>query len=160
MMKSVWKREESAAAKKIAPKGVLIAVGDNAVDEAVIRAACMLSRGSKRPLYAVHVIEMPWTQAVDESPAGETVIRADKVLDRAAAAAASTGVTLEPELLQARTAGPAIVDEAVARDCNLILLGLPYKQLHGTCTLGDTVPYVLEHSPVEVWVIRGVPPLG
>jgi nucleotide-binding universal stress UspA family protein len=156
-MVKVWKRDESSArAQKV--RGVLIAVGNNEVDSAVIRAACMLTKGSRRPLYAVHVIEMPWTQAVDDAPDGAVVVQADSVLDRAVVAAAATGVKLEPELLQARTAGPAIVDEAIARDCELILLGLPYKRQHGSCTLGDTVPYVLEHSPIEVWVIRGAVP--
>ncbi|MDP9381760.1 MAG: universal stress protein [Chloroflexota bacterium] len=153
----VFKRDETGT-RSTKLQGVLIAIGDNEVDSAVIRAACMLTRGTKRPLYAVHVVEMPWTQAVDEAPDSDVVLRADGVLDRAVAAAAAAGVKLEPELLQARTAGPTIVDEAVARDCDLILLGLPYKQQHGMCTLGDTVPYVLEHSPVEVWVIRGAVP--
>lgn len=156
-MQKVWKRD-AAAAKSPKLQGVLIAVGDNELDEAVIKAACTLVRGTKRPTYAVHVVEMPWTQAVDDTPDAEAVLRADAVLEQAAAAASASGLKLEPELLQARMAGSAIVDEAVARDCNLILLGLPYKRLHGACTLGDTVPYVLEHSPVEVWVIRGTPP--
>ncbi|MDP9353111.1 MAG: universal stress protein [Chloroflexota bacterium] len=156
-MQKVWKRDD-ASARNAKVQGVLVAVGNNDLDTSVIKAACMLSKGSKRPIYAVHVIEMPWTRAVDEAPEGQEVVQADLVLQRAVEAAAASGVKLEPDLLQARTAGAAIVDEATARDCNLILLGLPYKRLHGACTLGDTVPYVLEHSPIEVWVIRGAPP--
>ncbi len=136
---------------------MLVAVGGNKLDDAVIRAAAMEIKGSKRPLYAVHVIEIPWTEAVDNAPSVGEVISADTILENATIMATRHGLKLEPELLQARTAGAAIVDEAAARDCSLILLGLPYKREHTEFCLGDTIPYILEHSPVEVWIIRGVP---
>lgn len=155
-MQRLRKREAQAAART-ETHGVLVAVGGNALDEAVIRAATMEVKGTKRPLYAVHVIEIPWTEPVDNAPSVEEVIHADTILENATALANKYGHKLEPELLQARTAGAAIVDEAAARDCSLVLLGLPYKREHTEFCLGDTIPYVLEHSPVVVWVIRGVP---
>jgi nucleotide-binding universal stress UspA family protein len=151
------RKRDAQAAARTETHGVLVAVGGNALDEAVIRAATMEVKGTKRPLYAVHVIEIPWTEPVDNAPSVEEVIHADTILENATALANKYGHKLEPELLQARTAGAAIVDEAAARECSLILLGLPYKREHTEFCLGDTIPYVLEHSPVEVWIIRGVP---
>lgn len=136
-------------------RGVLVAVGGNDLDSHVIQLACGLVKGTKIPLYAVHVIEMPWSEAVDASPIDEVTTLADRVLDQAARTAAALGYRLEPELLQARSAGAAIVDEATDRNCDLIIVGLPYKREHGVFTLGVTAPYILEHSPVHVWLIRG-----
>lgn len=135
---------------------MLVAVGGNELDPEVIRIACGLVKGTRTPMYAVHVIEMPWSEAVDESPGDRVTSEADTMLEGASSTASHCGYRLEPELLQARSAGAAIVDEATARDCDLIIVGLPYKKEHGVFTLGDTVPYVLEHSPLPVWVIRGV----
>ena len=149
------RKKDGVGAPGIPTRGVLVAVGGNELDDNVIRLACGLVKGSKVPMYAVHVIEMPWSKAVDASPGDRATIKADSVLEHATSTASTCSYRLEPELLQARAAGAAIVDEADARNCDLIIVGLPYKREHGSFCMGDTVPYVLEHSPVPVWVIRG-----
>lgn len=153
----IIKRRDDTAPKQTGLRGVLVALGGNELDSHVMTVASGLVKGSKTPLYAVHVIEIPWSEAVDSPPDQHTTEAADRVLLQAEKIAALVGFKLEAELLQARTAGPAIVDEAAVRNCDLIVIGLPYKRVHGHFTLGDTVPYVLEHSPVQVWVVRGVP---
>jgi len=149
-----WRREEHPAGiDKF--RGILVAIGDNPMDEAVVKFACWLTKGTKTPIYAVHVIEMPWTEPVDASPDEDVSMRADKVLERAQAIADSIGARIDLDLLQARTAGTAIVDEATARDCDLIVVGLPYKRKHGEYYMGTTIPYILEHAPMKVIVLRG-----
>lgn len=59
-----------------------------------------------------------------------------------------------PELLQARTAGAAIVDEAIERDCDVIIMACKLRQHLGQPTLGDTVNYVLRTAPCEVILTR------
>ena len=149
------RRKDDSGSRGSNLRGVLVEVGGNELDGHVIQLACSLVKGTKTPLYAVHVIEMPWSDAVDDSPADRITMLADRALDRATSTAAGVGYKLEPELLQARAAGAALVDEAADRDCDLIVVGLPYKTRHGLFTMGTTVPYVLEHSPVLVWVVRG-----
>ncbi|MDP2728276.1 MAG: universal stress protein, partial [Dehalococcoidia bacterium] len=61
---------------------------------------------------------------------------------------------VETELLQAREVGPAIVDEAIERGVDLILLGVPYKKRFGEFNMGRVAPYVLKNAPCRVWVIR------
>ncbi len=153
-MQRVWRRDE--AGRKIGTlRGVLVAVGGNPLDAHVLRMTCSMLKGTKTPLYAVHVIEMPWTDAVDSTPEEEVSIEADRLLEHASEVVSECGYKVETELLQARAAGAAIVDEAAARGCDLIVVGLPYKREYGEFSMGETVPYVLEHSPVPVWVIRG-----
>jgi nucleotide-binding universal stress UspA family protein len=54
------------------------------------------------------------------------------------------------DVLQAREVGPAIVDEAVERGVNLILMGIRYKRRFGQFSLGNVVPYVLKNAPCPV----------
>ena len=56
----------------------------------------------------------------------------------------------ETEALQAREAGPAIIDEAVEREVDLILMGVKYKRRFGQFSLGNVVPYVLKNAPCPV----------
>lgn len=60
---------------------------------------------------------------------------------------------METDVLQAREAGPAIIDEAVERDVSLILMGVKYKRSFGQFSVGSVVPYVLKnaHCPVILY---------
>jgi nucleotide-binding universal stress UspA family protein len=62
------------------------------------------------------------------------------------------------ELLQARAAGPAIIDEAIERDADAIVMTAAIHRKHGRPTLGETTDHVLLHAPCEVVVIRTVSP--
>jgi nucleotide-binding universal stress UspA family protein len=123
-------------------------------DLPVVQFACELARPLKAELFAVHVIEVDWTRDLSESLPGSRE-RASAILDLAEAEAERNHVNLRTQLLQARDIGAAIVDEAAELAADLIILGLPYrKKLGGDFHFGQVVPYVLENSPVEVWVLR------
>ncbi len=54
-----------------------------------------------------------------------------------------------------RDVGAALVDEAVAIDADVILLGLPYRtRLGGDFAIGRTIPYVFQNAPCRVVVVR------
>ncbi len=66
-----------------------------------------------------------------------------------------SGCRLETTLIQARDVGAALVDEAVALQADLIVVGLPFrKKFGGDFAIGRTVPYVLQNAPCEVLVVR------
>ena len=59
-------------------------------------------------------------------------------------------------VLRARAAGPAIVEDALARDAELIVVGAPRARIRrGQPIFGRTVDYVLKHSPIRVLVAAG-----
>ena len=69
----------------------------------------------------------------------------------------SRHATIVTELLQARAVGPAIVDEAIERDAEAIVMTAAIHRRHGRPTLGETTDHVLLNAPCEVVVIRTVP---
>ena len=59
-------------------------------------------------------------------------------------------------LIRARSAGPAIVEEAARRDAELVVVGAPRAKVRGTKPIfGRTVDYVLRNSPSRVLVVAG-----
>jgi hypothetical protein len=63
----------------------------------------------------------------------------------------------ERALRHARAVGPAIVDEAIERDADAIVMTAAVHRRHGRLTLGETTVHVLLNAPCEVLVIRTVP---
>ncbi|MCA9878587.1 MAG: universal stress protein [Thermomicrobiales bacterium] len=109
----------------------------------------------------LYVVEVPQSMPLDaELPAeideGERALREAERITRKRLHARSTHVVTE--LLQARAAGPAIVDEAIEREADAILMTSSIHRKHGRATLGETTDHVLLHAPCEVVVIRLAPP--
>ena len=97
---------------------------------------------------------MDWSLPLDADIAGHSD-EAQRVLDLAEETAEDARATLEPVLLQARDVGAALVDEAIERNADLLMLGLPYrKRFGGDFAIGKTIPYVLKNAPCAVWVVR------
>lgn len=58
------------------------------------------------------------------------------------------------ELLQARSAGAAVVDEAIERNADAIVMAASLRRKFGRPTMGEAVGYVLKNAPCEVILIR------
>ena len=126
--------------------------GSHASLEAVA-VGCDVSSRNKAKLYVVHVIEVKRTLPLDAELAPEEAA-SEEVLSQAVAVAREHDFDIEGEILQAREAGPAIVDEAIERGVDLLVLGMEYRQPFGEFQLGRVVEYVLKSAPCEVWVCR------
>jgi nucleotide-binding universal stress UspA family protein len=140
----------------IAPvfRRAVIALSGGPIDNAIVRLAIELGRQSHAELIAVHVVELDWTQPLDADVA-ERSEEAQRVLDAAEAIAEVLHGKMEAVLVQARDVGAAIVDEAAARDADLLILGLPYRtRFGGDFAIGRAVPYALKNAPCAVWVVR------
>lgn len=132
----------------------LIALNGGSSDARIVRLAAESARLSKSELIAVHVVEIDWTLPLDADIAGRSE-DVQRVLDTAEAVAEESKIRLEPVLLQARDVGAAIVDEAVERDADLVVLGVPFRtRFGGEFAIGRTIPYVLQNAPCAVWVVR------
>jgi nucleotide-binding universal stress UspA family protein len=120
----------------------------------LVRLAASIAKPYKADLIGVHVVEIDWSMPLDVDVAGRSE-EIQQVLDLAEGTAESFGVRLESVLLQARDVGAALVDEAVERDADLLVVGLAYRtKFGGDFAIGRTIPYVLKNAPCAVWVVR------
>jgi len=128
---------------------ILVPVTGTEADEEAVRLACRLAKRDKASILAVYIIPIDRTLPLDAEMAGE-VETAEAILDRMEGVAAEESCTMETDLLQAREAAPTIVDEAVEREVDLILMGASYQRRFGQFNLGDIIPHVLKHAPCRV----------
>lgn len=138
-------------------EAAMVAVSGHSTDEQAVRFAAQLTDPRRGKLYIVHVIEMERSLPIDSDVPAYTT-EADDLLDNMEQTAKPFKREVHSQLLQARKAGHAIVHEAVEREVDMVVIGMPYKTQHGRFTLGDAAPYVLEHAPCSVVLWRvGMP---
>jgi len=130
-------------------KKILVPVVGTEADNEAIRLACRLAKRDKGKIWAVYVITVKRALPLDAEIELE-IIKAEEILDHANSIAEELDYEIETDILQAREAGPTIVDEAVEREADLILMGVKYKRRFGQFSLGSVVPYVLKNAPCRV----------
>ena len=123
-------------------------VGTEADDEAV-KLACRLAKKDRGKIWAVYVITVSRALPIEAEIQSE-IRKAEEILEHIETVAEEEDFEVETDLLQAREAGPTIIDEAVERESDLILIGITYKTRFGQFSLGSVVPYVLKNAPCRV----------
>jgi nucleotide-binding universal stress UspA family protein len=152
-------------------KQILVPVDGAEVSLEAVSVACATAKRSKGKVYVVYVVEVHRSLPLDAALDAEAV-KGERILDEAEKRAEAEDYEVEGELLQARDAGHAIVDEAIERGVDAIVLSVGYKKpltegggfawprggkpslLRGEFTLGPVSQYILENAPCEVWLIR------
>ncbi len=128
---------------------ILVPVVGKEADEEAIRLACRLAKKDKGTIWAVYVITIKRSLPLEAEIEYE-IRNAEAIMEHMEGIADEQDYEIETDILQAREAGPAIVDEAVERDIDLILMGVSYKRRFGQFSLGSVVPYVLKNAPCRV----------
>jgi nucleotide-binding universal stress UspA family protein len=132
----------------------VVALSGHPNGQRLIRIVAQVAKANKAELIAVHVVEIDWSMPLDMDIAARSD-EIQQVLDVAEGTAERVGVKLESVLLQARDVGAALVDEAIERDADLLVVGLAYRtKFGGDFAIGRTIPYVLKNAPCAVWVVR------
>jgi len=128
---------------------ILVPVAGTQADEEAIKLACRLAKKDKGKIWAVYVITVKRSLPLEAEIESE-IKKAEGILDHVESVAAEQDYEVEANVLQAREAGPAIVDEAVERGTDLILMGVTYKGRLGQFSLGSVAPYVLKNAPCRI----------
>ncbi len=136
---------------------VLVPIVGNGVDRDVVRLACELAEENEASVYAVYVIEVERSLPLDATQE-KKMSMAEDILSRAEQAAVEDGYRIDTGILQAREAGPALVNEAREGNADLIVLGVGYKKRLGVFNIGDTTSYVLREAPCGVVLYRAAAP--
>ncbi len=132
---------------------LVVAINGGAVDPILLDLAATLSKRDRTQVAVVYVVEVGLQLPVDADLPQE-LERGERVLVAAERTARDRGLRATYDVLQARSVGAAIVDEAVQRGADLIVLGAQVREQYGEPTFGSTVPYVFMHAMCEVWVCR------
>jgi len=128
---------------------ILVPVVGTEADDEAIRLACRLAKRDKGKIWAVSVIAVSRTLPIEAEIKSE-ISKAEDILEHVEKVAEEQDYEVETDLLQAREAGPTIIDEAMEREVDLILMGVHYKMRFGQYSLGSVVPYVLKNAPCRV----------
>ncbi|NWJ47443.1 MAG: universal stress protein [Chloroflexi bacterium] len=132
---------------------ILVPLCGKVSETEVLRQAALAAKRNKAKLYVVHVIVVK-QQLPLESEMPKEVIVGEKVLADAERIAHEHGVRIETGMLQARSAGVAIVEEATDRQADLIMMAVNFRTRLGEFNMGKTVPYVLKNAQCPVWIYR------
>ncbi len=160
-MVHLWRtktREEAEISKSAPGVGatgdIAVIVDGKKLDTELVRLACLMAKKAKRKVHLVHIIEVPRTLPLKAVLTKESE-NADRLLNEALSIAEDAGCDAVAEVVQARDAGPAIVDEVKDHGCALVMLGL-VRNTHKTPNndLGKTIPYVLLNAQCRVWIVQ------
>jgi nucleotide-binding universal stress UspA family protein len=130
-------------------KKILVPVVGTEVDNESMKLACRLAKKEKGKVWAVYVVAIKRALPLDAEITSESQ-RAENILNSVEVIGEEEECEVETDVLQAREIGPAIIDEAVERGIDLILMGIKYNKSFGQFSLGNVVPYVLKNAPCPV----------
>jgi APA family basic amino acid/polyamine antiporter len=135
---------------------ILVPVLRTVESEEALVAAARLASERRATIVLLHVLEVPMDQPFD-TDLREREEGGDQILDEAEALLETyAGIRINSRLERARSAGPAIVEEATRRDAQVVILGASRTKVReGKPIFGRTVDYVLRNAPTRVAVIAG-----
>jgi nucleotide-binding universal stress UspA family protein len=136
---------------------IIIPVSGGPEDDRAIDLVGELAQRHPTNITLVYVVEVQQAMPLDaELP--EAVARGEDVLARAEQQTRQrlpTSVDLiSTDLLQARSAGAAIVDEAIEQNADVILMATAISIKYGKQVTGDAASYVIKNAPCDVILIR------
>ena len=128
---------------------ILVPVIGTEADEEAMRLACRLAKKDKSKILAIYSIKIKRALPLEAEIESETQ-KAEAVLDHMEMVAEEQDYEVDTDVLQARDAGPAIIDEVMEQGADLIIMGIKSKSRFGQFSLGHVVPYVLQNAPCPV----------
>jgi nucleotide-binding universal stress UspA family protein len=142
---------------------LLVPVDGSLADDHVMTLVADLVHQHQVAITLIYVVEVAQAMPLDaelpdEIDRGELILRRAEEYARTAPKHKLTSVSTD--LLQARSAGAAIVDEAIERRVDAIVLSATNRTKYGKITMGETVEYVLKNAPCDVVVMRLSPGVG
>jgi nucleotide-binding universal stress UspA family protein len=140
--------------RSVGYRAIVVPVADNPETDQALDVACRLAADHGCSLTAVAVVEVPTVLPVD-AHMDEEEAQAKTLLRRAETAGDSYGIQVSRELVRAREAATAIVEQADAHDAEVIVLGAPR---HRRRAFGHTTDSVLRGASCRVMVIAGSAP--
>jgi nucleotide-binding universal stress UspA family protein len=137
---------------------ILVPVKGASADNEAMRLAYTFAlakkgKGRNMAVDVVYVVEVPHSLPLD-AQLDDSIETGEKALDHAEEVAHEIGLDVDASIIQARSAGAAIVDMARETHAEMIVMAVDYHKKLGELDLGRTLPYVLKHASCRVWLCR------
>jgi nucleotide-binding universal stress UspA family protein len=162
LARNIFSRKDEEVKQETKTKRILVPVKGAPIDEEAMRLAytyalAKIGKGRNVAVEVVYVVEVPHALQLNAELPLE-IEKGEKALDNAETVAQEIGLKVEASILQARSAGAAIVDLSRENGAELIVMATDYQKKLGELDLGRTLPYVLKNAPCRVWVCRAPMP--
>ena len=139
----------------VAYRRILVPLVADESSETAVALAAELADDSGSRITAVVVVEVPPALPLDAHMLEEEAA-AKRALEHCRAIAYARGVGVRTEVLRARVAGEAIVEEAERSQADVVVLRAPCSGRRWKM-FGKTVSHVLRHAPCRV-MVDALPP--
>ena len=132
---------------------VLVPMKLGDVGEEMVATAIALAKEREASVEALYVVAVPRERPLDAPLPEEVERRARESLEEARALGEEHGVPVATAAVRARSIGHAIVEEAMRRQADLIVLGSSPRWRRQSRFFSPTVDHVLRNAPCEVLVV-------
>lgn len=129
---------------------ITVVISGEKLDSNITYLGCQVAKVANRKVCLLHVIVVPRALPLEAVLTRETE-QADYLLNEAMKIAIQLGCRAISEIVHARDAGRAIVEETKDNHCALLFMGWIQKHAKG---FDETVLYVLENAPCRVWLVE------
>lgn len=137
---------------------ILIPVAGNDSEARLLDYVSKIAHKKQAFITLIYVVEVEQALPLD-ADLPEAVTHGERVLREAQntiqQALGNRSCSIQTDLLQARSAGAAIVDEVGIQDADLIVMSAQVTKRMGKRTYGETTDTVLRNAPCEVIILRG-----
>jgi nucleotide-binding universal stress UspA family protein len=122
------------------------------IGEEMVATAIALAKEHDAAIEAITVVHVP-RQFGSKDLCPEVAARVEATLEEARLLGEDHDVEVRTDVVRARSIGYAIVDEAAARDADVIVLGSSPRWRRQSRFFSPTVDFVLRRAPCEVLVV-------
>lgn len=137
----------------IAYHAIMVPVLGTSLDHSAMVLACKVAAERGAQIVAAGVLEVPRSLPLN-AELGEAEAQLNEQLDYARAIGEEFGVEVVTRVLRTRSAEQAVLEEALRRETQLIVLGVSPRRHLGLSLVGRTNERIMRRSPVRVVIVR------
>ena len=123
------------------------------IGEEMVATAIALAKESGAEIEAITVVRVPRQYGLEGPLPSDVAARVDASLAEARLLGEDYGVEVLTDVVRARSIGHAIVEEAMSRDADVIVMGSSPRWRRQSRFFSPTVDFVLRRAPCEVLVV-------
>ncbi len=137
----------------IAYHAIMVPVLGTRLDHSAMVLACRLAADRGAQIVVAGVLEVPRSLPLNAELA-EAEVQLNEQLDHARLIGEEFGVEVVTRVLRTRGAETAVIEEALRRETQLIVLGVSPRRHLGLSLVGRTNERIMRRSPVRVVIVR------